>query len=126
MHRSPLDAEDLRVRVQKTLDEFLAAQVPQLDLISDDLGPMIDSIGGLLSGGKRLRAAFCFWGWRGAGCADGEQLEQDDQDQVASLHGDVGSASRRGPAEVSLQALAAGDSRRCTADSRGCTVGTAG
>jgi len=107
VHRSPLDAEDLRVRVQKTLDEFLAAQVPQLDLISDDLGPMIDSIGGLLSGGKRLRAAFCFWGWRGAGCADGEDIVRaatslELLQACALIHDDVmdGSDTRRGQPAV--------------------------
>ena len=74
MHRSPLDAEDLRVRVQKTLDEFVVGQVPHLDSISEDLGPLTDSISSLLSGGKRLRAAFCFWGWRGAAGGDGEDI----------------------------------------------------
>src|SRR5262245_50791491 len=63
----PLDAEGLRVRVQKALDDFLAAKVDVLDAVSDDLGPLMDSISDLLRGGKRLRAAFCYWGWRGAG-----------------------------------------------------------
>ena len=27
----------------------------------------------LLRGGKRLRPAFCYWGWRGAGGADGDR-----------------------------------------------------
>src|SRR5262249_58452574 len=29
-----------------------------------------ESISGLLAGGKRLRPAFCYWGWRGAGGPD--------------------------------------------------------
>lgn len=28
--------------------------------------PLVDAIGSLLAGGKRLRPAFCYWGWRGA------------------------------------------------------------
>ena len=67
---SPLEAEGLRDRVQKALDDFVAVQTPRLDGISEDLGPMADSIVALVAGGKRLRAAFCYWGWRGAGGSD--------------------------------------------------------
>jgi len=38
-----------------------------LAVVSDDLTPMVDALTALLSGGKRLRPAFCYWGWRGAG-----------------------------------------------------------
>src|SRR6185369_8207500 len=31
-----------------------------------------EALGDLVSGGKRLRPAFCYWGWRGAGGADDE------------------------------------------------------
>jgi geranylgeranyl diphosphate synthase type I len=67
---SPLDAEDLRTRVQKALDDVLAHQSEVLDTVSPDLAPLMDAIGDLLRGGKRLRAAFCYWGWRGAGGPD--------------------------------------------------------
>ena len=30
----------------------------------------LDAISGLLAGGKRLRPAFCYWGWRAAGAED--------------------------------------------------------
>jgi geranylgeranyl diphosphate synthase type I len=63
---SPLDAEDLRTRVQKVLDDVLARQAEVLDRVSPDLAPLMDAVGDLLRGGKRLRAAFCYWGWRGA------------------------------------------------------------
>ena len=69
-----MEAEGLRDRVQKSLDDFLARQTPRLDAISEDLGPMADSIAALVSGGKRLRAAFCYWGWRGAGGPDTDQI----------------------------------------------------
>ncbi|HEY7857515.1 MAG TPA: polyprenyl synthetase family protein [Candidatus Nanopelagicales bacterium] len=69
---SPLDAEDLRVRVQKSLDDFLGRQAPLLDAISIELAPFSDAITDLLRGGKRLRAAFAYWGWRGAGGEDCE------------------------------------------------------
>src|SRR5690606_21481562 len=31
------------------------------------MGPLVDAVAELLSGGKRLRAAFFYWGWRGFG-----------------------------------------------------------
>ncbi|MEV1178364.1 polyprenyl synthetase family protein, partial [Nonomuraea sp. NPDC049784] len=34
------------------------------------LGPLRTAADELLSGGKRLRPAFCYWGWRGAGGTD--------------------------------------------------------
>ncbi len=100
---SPLDAEGLRVRVQKRLDDFLAVQVPILDDVSAELAPLSDAIVDLLRGGKRLRPAFAYWGWRGAGGADCEQavaaataLEL--LQACALIHDDVmdGSDTRRG------------------------------
>jgi geranylgeranyl diphosphate synthase type I len=100
---SPLDAEDLRVRVQKRLDDFLAAQVSVLDDVSPDLAPLAESLTDLLRGGKRLRPAFCYWGWRGAGGSDCEEavtaataLEL--LQACALIHDDVmdGSDTRRG------------------------------
>ena len=41
---SPLDAEDLRVRVGKALEDFLERQVPLLDEVSDELGPVVDGL----------------------------------------------------------------------------------
>ena len=64
---SPLDAADLRPRVQAVVDEVLARQSVVLGAVSPDLAPMVDALADLLSGGKRLRPAFCYWGWRGAG-----------------------------------------------------------
>ena len=74
MANGVLDTEDLRVRVQKCLDDFLARQVPDLDEVSADLVPLVDALTDLVAGGKRLRPAFCYWGWRGAGGADREEI----------------------------------------------------
>jgi len=102
-NRSPLDAEDLRVRVQKRLDDFMAEQVTLLDDVSSDLAPLSEALVDLLRGGKRLRPAFAYWGWRGAGGADNEQavaaataLEL--LQACALIHDDVmdGSDTRRG------------------------------
>jgi geranylgeranyl diphosphate synthase, type I len=70
----PLDREDLRQRVQKCLDEFVTGQQHVLDGVSEELGQLTDALGDLLAGGKRLRPAFCYWGFRGAGGTDSEQV----------------------------------------------------
>jgi geranylgeranyl diphosphate synthase, type I len=61
-------------RIRKEVDEALFAfvdrQRPVLHAISDDLDPLVSALAALLAGGKRLRPAFCYWGWRGAGGAD--------------------------------------------------------
>jgi geranylgeranyl diphosphate synthase type I len=103
---SPLDAEDLRTRVQKVLDDVLARQAEALDEVTPDLSPLMDAVSDLLRGGKRLRAAFCYWGWRGAG-GSGEAESSGALEVAASLemfqaaaliHDDVMDASdtRRG------------------------------
>jgi geranylgeranyl diphosphate synthase type I len=65
-----LTAERLRGAVQESLDSFLAEQTEILAGISPDLGPFTKWLGQLLSGGKRLRPAFCVWGYLGAGGRD--------------------------------------------------------
>jgi geranylgeranyl diphosphate synthase type I len=73
---SPLDAEDLRHRVQKVLDDALAHQATVLEGVSTDLAPLAEAVADLTRGGKRLRPAFCYWGWRGAGGpSDGPDAE---------------------------------------------------
>ncbi|TDC49390.1 polyprenyl synthetase family protein [Actinomadura sp. KC345] len=62
-------------RIRKEVDEALLAfvdrQRPALLTISDDLAPMMSALDALLGGGKRLRPAFCYWGWSAAGGEDG-------------------------------------------------------
>ncbi len=65
-----LTPEQLRSSVQGTLDEFVAEQAEILAGISADLVPFTDALGALLAGGKRLRPAFCMWGYLGAGGTD--------------------------------------------------------
>jgi geranylgeranyl diphosphate synthase type I len=58
-------------RAHKEIDEALYAfvdrQRPFLEAISGDVSPLLSALDSLLSGGKRLRPAFCYWGWRGSG-----------------------------------------------------------
>jgi geranylgeranyl diphosphate synthase type I len=60
----------VRDRVDRALQAFASQQRSALLAAGDDLRPGAESIAGLLAGGKRLRPAFCYWGWRGAGGPD--------------------------------------------------------
>ena len=100
---SPLDANDLRTRVQHCIDAFLNRQSNLLLSVSPDTEPLLDSITELLSGGKRLRPAFCYWGWRAAGAPDNAEIVRaasslEMLQGCALVHDDVmdDSATRRG------------------------------
>ncbi|HVE64052.1 MAG TPA: polyprenyl synthetase family protein [Mycobacteriales bacterium] len=101
---SPLDVADLRERVHKALSAFLAEQVGVLDRIAEELGPIGTAVSDfLLDGGKRLRPAFCYWGWRGAGGPDSDEIvaaaaSLELLQACALIHDDVmdGSDTRRG------------------------------
>jgi geranylgeranyl diphosphate synthase, type I len=69
-----LDVEDLRARVQVALDAFLSQQRAALADVATDLAPAADAITDLLTGGKRLRPAFAYWGWRAAGGLVGDEI----------------------------------------------------
>jgi geranylgeranyl diphosphate synthase, type I len=60
----------IRAEVARALEAFIARQREALGAVGDDLLPCLDAMEGLLAGGKRLRPAFCYWGWRAAGGRD--------------------------------------------------------
>ncbi|MEV8093562.1 polyprenyl synthetase family protein [Kitasatospora sp. NPDC085879] len=65
---NPIDREAVRDRVNAALAAFMDGRSTLLAGISPQLGPVSDALRDfLLDGGKRLRPAFCYWGWRGAG-----------------------------------------------------------
>lgn len=68
----PLDAADLRTRVQAVIDAELVTQAEVLAELGPDVDDLTAVIGSLLRGGKRLRAAFLYWGYRAAGQPDGD------------------------------------------------------
>ncbi len=61
------DTSELRTAVSEVLADFLADQSAVLQEVSEDCAPVLEAVSALLRGGKRLRPAFCYWGWRGAG-----------------------------------------------------------
>jgi geranylgeranyl diphosphate synthase, type I len=72
--RDPGFGAELRERVQRSLEEFLGRQSRRLSRLGPELGEPVRAIGDLLAGGKRLRPAFCYWGFRGAGAADCDEI----------------------------------------------------
>jgi geranylgeranyl diphosphate synthase type I len=64
----------VRAPVDAALREFAGRQRETLLTAGAELLPGVAAITGLLAGGKRLRPAFCYWGWRGAGGDDRPQI----------------------------------------------------
>ncbi|MEV0898068.1 polyprenyl synthetase family protein [Actinoplanes sp. NPDC049802] len=75
MTDSPLESAELRPRVDKALSGFLATQRTRLLEIDPALAEVADALSAfVLGGGKRLRPAFAYWGFRGAGGADSDEV----------------------------------------------------
>lgn len=74
MASSPGDLDRIRSQVGNALDDFIGRQRASLTRISPELGPCADAVTDLLAAGKRLRAAFCYWGWRACGGTDGPSI----------------------------------------------------
>jgi geranylgeranyl diphosphate synthase type I len=74
-----LRADVLRDRVDKALHEWIQAARPSVASIAPDLEAFVDTLAGfVLDGGKRLRPAFCYWGYRAAVGAEGAAPADDD------------------------------------------------
>ncbi|EYR62992.1 polyprenyl synthetase [Actinotalea ferrariae CF5-4] len=61
------DTEDVRADVAGLLDEHLAALGGELEGYGPDAAALLDALGTMIEGGKRLRPAFCYWSWRAHG-----------------------------------------------------------
>ncbi|MCX4825754.1 polyprenyl synthetase family protein [Streptomyces sp. NBC_01142] len=64
----------LKARVDQVLQHFVGQETDALLEIDVDLAPMADQLHVATAHGKRLRAAFCYWGWRAAGQPDSDAL----------------------------------------------------
>ncbi len=128
MHAAPQSLLDVASRVDKRLESLLAVERERWAKVDADLVPPIDEIARLvLAGGKRLRPAFCFWGFVGAGGDPADELVIDAGAALELLHAfalfhdDVmdGSLTRRGEPTTNAKFEAshgadklAGESRR--------------
>ena len=100
---NPLHTSDLPARVQAAVDAEISSQSRVLSEIGDELTPLVSAVGTLLQGGKRLRAAFLYWGYRAGGGPDTEAViraatAMEFFQAAALLHDDVmdDSDTRRG------------------------------
>jgi len=62
-----VDVEDVRAEVDRLLAAHVAALRAELAPVADDAERLVGAVETMLSGGKRLRAAFCWWSWRAHG-----------------------------------------------------------
>ena len=77
---TPVDRYDLRARVSAELTAFLDRRAGVLCQISADFEPVVAALRTFLDGGKRMRPAFCYWGWRAAGGAEHDAAGHDEGD----------------------------------------------
>ncbi|MDJ0338846.1 polyprenyl synthetase family protein [Cryobacterium sp. PH31-O1] len=96
--------------VQSRIDEYLMSREPIVTLISSDLAPLIDYSRQFLSGGKRFRAQFCYWGAQSVLPRDsGPKPDQPTASETAAFAVDEGGAS------AALALIAAGMAPRLEA-----------
>jgi geranylgeranyl diphosphate synthase type I len=100
---NPLDTSDLPARVQAAVDAEISSQTRILSEIGEELTPLVAAVAALLQGGKRLRAAFLYWGYRAGGGPDTQAViraatAMEFFQAAALLHDDVmdDSDTRRG------------------------------
>jgi geranylgeranyl diphosphate synthase type I len=58
------DPARLRAAVQRTLDDFVDLQAARLADLGSDADRLVRAAHEAVSGGKRFRASFCYWGFR--------------------------------------------------------------
>ena len=111
----PAELDLIATRVERRIDELLLEEKQRWSALDPQLIEPIESLRGLvLAGGKRLRPAFCHWGWVAAG-GDPDDRRITDAGAAfellqgfALIHDDVmdGSARRRGGPTVHRQFMA--------------------
>jgi geranylgeranyl diphosphate synthase type I len=105
----PPGLAEIGARVEQRIDDLLDEEIRRWRELTPDLGPPLVALRNLVgAGGKRLRPAFCFWAFVGAGGDPDDAAVTDIAAAVellhafALVHDDVmdGSATRRGEPTV--------------------------
>jgi geranylgeranyl diphosphate synthase type I len=127
VHAAPQSLLDVASRVDERLESLLAVERERWAKVDADLVPPIDEIARLvLAGGKRLRPAFCFWGFVGAGGDPTDELVIDAGAALELLHAfalfhdDVmdGSLTRRGEPTTNAKFEASHGAEKLAGESR--------
>ncbi|MFF1510153.1 polyprenyl synthetase family protein [Streptomyces sp. NPDC058326] len=63
-----------KARVDEVLHRFVAGEADLLAAVDPALGPVAEQLEAAVAVGKRLRSAFCYWGWRAARQPESEAL----------------------------------------------------
>ncbi|MDG9723115.1 MULTISPECIES: polyprenyl synthetase family protein [unclassified Streptomyces] len=115
------DPAAFKARVDGVLRNFLDEEAGHLVAVDTALAPVAGQLRNAAGHGKRLRAAFCYWGWRAAGQPDSDALVRaaaamELVHAAAIVHDDLidDSALRHGlpTTHVALEAVLARDGRR--------------
>ncbi|MEW2448296.1 polyprenyl synthetase family protein [Streptomyces parvulus] len=129
------DPDAFRARVDGVLWNFLDEEARLLVAVDDSLAPVAEQLRTSARHGKRLRAAFCYWGWRAAGRPESDALiraaaSMELVHAAAVVHDDLidDSPLRHGlpTAHVALEAVlvrSGGDEARAAARSLAMLVG---
>lgn len=64
---APWSVEGFRDQIQTALEEFIDEQAAALATLGDDAAALVAAGREAVAGGKRFRAAFCYWGFRAVG-----------------------------------------------------------
>ncbi|HEX5588068.1 MAG TPA: polyprenyl synthetase family protein [Acidimicrobiia bacterium] len=105
----PTGLAEIGARVEQRIDVLLTAEVERWAAVAPELAAPLGALRALVAhGGKRLRPAFCFWAWVGAGGDPDDPVITDVGAAIellhafALVHDDVmdGSAVRRGDPTV--------------------------
>jgi geranylgeranyl diphosphate synthase type I len=72
---APAALDSVRRRVDEALASFLQERRETMATIAPEAAEMMDELRRIVAaGGKRIRPAFCYWGYRAAGGDDGEPI----------------------------------------------------
>ncbi|MFD1831276.1 polyprenyl synthetase family protein [Streptomyces desertarenae] len=122
----------LKGRVDEVLHRFVTDETDRLLAVDADLAPVAEQLRVATAHGKRLRPAFCYWGWRAAGQPDSDALVRaaaamELVHAAAVVHDDLidDSPLRHGlpTTHVALRAAVAGRGRTAAARSLAMLVG---
>jgi geranylgeranyl diphosphate synthase, type I len=72
---TPPALESVRTRVDALLTGFLSEEREEIEAAHPGFVPLLEEVGRFVdAGGKRLRPAFCYWGYRAAGGTDDDAI----------------------------------------------------